>query len=417
MHRRPTFRRPFALALALALVALGAWSASATVNPRTFTLNVTPGSVPVGSTVAMSAVIKNTGTYPLGSVDLTAPGPLVISDVGSTLGSSTFAGHVVHLRDLSLAPGGSFTAYVYGTLKCNAYPSLAWKATGRQENDFTGSAFTLKAAGSSKAFLSTGHCSLAFVTDHQPQDAHPSDRITDTDFNTGGGPVQVEILDGAGVRATGISGTIAVAIGANPVGGVLSGTTSRLTSAGVASFNNLSIDQPGVDYTLVASSSGLGTATSDMFTIADLLIECTPFEDCVGNLSEGATSGEVNALADPSGPRLAMSILTGGPDCPGYVEHSGTLDFTVTSLRSKEATIGFDTGLSPYYVHPEAFQVCYQSPNPFMDRDDALVTLGLLPDCVPYGDEVLPCVVDRTAEGSMVFVTFKTPAGDPKGRV
>ena len=405
------------MAIALSVVAVVGTVASAAVKPRTFTLVMSPGTVSVGSNQTFSAVITNTGTYPLGSVDLQAPAPVIIHDVGSTLGGSSFAGRIVHLRDLSLPPGGSFSASIDGTIKCNAYPSLAWKPTGWQGNDGTGSAFTLKAAGSSKTMLSTGHCSLRFVADHQPNDAHPSAKITDTPFDTGGGPVQVEILDAANDRATGVSGTVVVAIGTNPGGGTLAGTKSRPAIAGVASYTNLSIDKTSIGYTLVASSNGLGTATSDPFTIAQLGVDCVPFEDCFGDLSDSTTSAEVDAIADSSAPRLTMSLTAGGPNCDEYTEHSSTLEFGVTSTRAKQVTLGFDTGLDPYFVQPGDFQVCYQSPTSFVDRDGATVTLGLLPDCDPYGDPVSPCVLDRSADGSFVFITFVAPQGDPKGRV
>ena len=178
----------------------------------------------------------------------------------------------------------------------------------------------------------------------QPTDAHPDDAITDTAFDTGGGPVQVEILDGYGFRATGISASIGVAFGNNAGGGILGGTSPVATSSGVASFSDLSIDTPGFDYTLVASALDLGTATSDPFTIADLGVDCIPDVDCVGSLSDTTTSGTVNALADPSGPSLFMSMYAGGPDCDGYEESSSTLEFNVTSTRAKQVTIGFDTG-------------------------------------------------------------------------
>ncbi len=421
MVRRNTLtRRPAALTalvLALSLVVTTGFAANATIKPRTFTLVVTPGTVAVGSSLSFNAVITNTGTYPLGSVDLKAPSPIVISDTGTTLGSSSFAGHLVHLRDLSLAPGGSFTVIVYATVKCNAYPSLAWSATGRQGNDFTGSTFTLKGAGSSKLLLSTGHCSLRFVAEHQPSDAHPNEHITSSPFNTGGDPVEVEILDGANNRATGISGTIALVIGTNAgPGGILSGSASAPTFAGVASYGTLSIDKTGIGYTLLASSSGLGTATSDPFTIAQLNVDCPANEDCIGGLSDPTTSGQVDAIADPSTPRLMMSLTAGGIDCPDYVEHSSTLEFTVTSTRTKEVTMSFNTGLDPYYVNPDDFQVCFQSLTPFVDVNNESVTLGLLPDCDPY-EPVPPCVESRYADGSVVFVTFLAPAGDPKGRV
>ena len=77
----------------------------------------------------------------------------------------------------------------------------------------------------------------------------------------------------------------------------------------------------------------------------------------------------MNALADPSAPVLTMSLTPGGIDCDGYTEQSSTLTFNVTSTREKEITMTFDTGLDPYYVHPDDFQVCFQSETPFLDAD------------------------------------------------
>jgi hypothetical protein len=40
--------------------------------------------------------------------------------------------------------------------------------------------------------------------------------------------------------------------------------------SGVATFGDLTIDQPGVGYTLVVSAGGLGGAESDPFTVLAL---------------------------------------------------------------------------------------------------------------------------------------------------
>ena len=53
-----------------------------------------------------------------------------------------------------------------------------------------------------------------------------------------------------------------MAIGTNPGGGTLSGTTTVAAVAGVATFSNLSIDKVGNGYTLTASAAGLTGATS-----------------------------------------------------------------------------------------------------------------------------------------------------------
>jgi Tol biopolymer transport system component len=60
-----------------------------------------------------------------------------------------------------------------------------------------------------------------------------------------------------------------VAIGTNPSGGTLSGTTMIIAVAGVATFSNLSIDKAGTGYTLQATSGALTAATSAAFNITN----------------------------------------------------------------------------------------------------------------------------------------------------
>ena len=79
--------------------------------------------------------------------------------------------------------------------------------------------------------------------------------------------VTVRAVDGGGATATSFTGTVTIALGANPGGGTLSGTTTATAVAGVATFANLRISQPGTGYTLTASAAGLTGATSAPFTV------------------------------------------------------------------------------------------------------------------------------------------------------
>ena len=68
--------------------------------------------------------------------------------------------------------------------------------------------------------------------------------------------VQVAILE-VGRLVAGATDAVTVAIGTNPGGGTLSGTTKVNAVAGVASFTDLTIDQMGAGYTLVVTSGSL----------------------------------------------------------------------------------------------------------------------------------------------------------------
>src|SRR5438094_2799523 len=79
--------------------------------------------------------------------------------------------------------------------------------------------------------------------------------------------VRVAARDAAGNMVTGYTGLITVAIGSNPSGGTLAGTTSVNAVSGVATFSTLSINNAGNGYTLMASATGLTGATSAWFNI------------------------------------------------------------------------------------------------------------------------------------------------------
>ncbi|MFZ2054567.1 MAG: FG-GAP-like repeat-containing protein [Candidatus Aminicenantales bacterium] len=79
--------------------------------------------------------------------------------------------------------------------------------------------------------------------------------------------VTVEIQDVAGNLATTATNTVTLSLDANPGEAVLTGTTSKEAVAGIATFNDLSLDQNGTGYTLTAASSGLAGATSSPFDI------------------------------------------------------------------------------------------------------------------------------------------------------
>ena len=79
--------------------------------------------------------------------------------------------------------------------------------------------------------------------------------------------VTVRAVDSGGSTVPTFTGTVTIALGANPGGGTLSGTTTATAVAGVATFANLRISQPGAGYTLTASAAGLTGATSAPFTV------------------------------------------------------------------------------------------------------------------------------------------------------
>ena len=82
------------------------------------------------------------------------------------------------------------------------------------------------------------------------------------------GPVQVSVVDSAGQPVAGVeSTTVTIALGSNPGGDTLRGTTATHPTRGVATFSDLSLDRAVSGYTLAATAAGLPTVTSDTFTV------------------------------------------------------------------------------------------------------------------------------------------------------
>ncbi|HEV8150255.1 MAG TPA: hypothetical protein VGP61_08745 [Gemmatimonadales bacterium] len=84
--------------------------------------------------------------------------------------------------------------------------------------------------------------------------------------------VQVVIQDAFGNTVTTATNGVTAAIGNNPGGGALTGTTTVNAVNGLARFLDLSIDGAGTGYTLTASAAGLTGATSIGFDVRVPLI-------------------------------------------------------------------------------------------------------------------------------------------------
>jgi len=117
----------------------------------------------------------------------------------------------------------------------------------------TASSSGLASAASASFDISNVATHLAFTV--QPSNATLGSTITPS--------VIVSVEDSSGRVVTTSSVSIAVAIGTGS--GLLSGTTPVTALNGVATFSNLSISRTGSSDTLVATSSGLTSATSTTF--------------------------------------------------------------------------------------------------------------------------------------------------------
>jgi len=98
--------------------------------------------------------------------------------------------------------------------------------------------------------------------------------------------ITVGVRDAFG-NATTATGSVSIAIVTNPSAATLSGTTPRSAVNGVATFDNLSIDQAGTGYALRASSTGLTPATTQPIDIAPAGTQVLAFVTTVANGTAG----------------------------------------------------------------------------------------------------------------------------------
>jgi len=130
----------------------------------------------------------------------------------------------------------------------------------------------------------------------------------------------VQAQDASNNPISTFTGTVSLAIGTNPGGGTLSGTTSVSAVAGVATFNAFSIDKAGTGYTVVASAAGYTSGVSSAFNIA--AGAASIMSKSAGDAQTGSASALLatplavlvtDANANPvAGRTINWAILTGG---------------------------------------------------------------------------------------------------------
>jgi hypothetical protein len=439
-----------------------------------------PAAVPVGGkSVPMTATFTNenkSGTgIQMGSVNLTPPGGFIVSSptipcAGCT--ATVDANGIVELRFLAVPPGGTLKVSMMvddsalpasACLAPNQVPNptnspiCAWSAAVKQSNDFSGppgNALTLD-PGTSAPYAVIAQ--PQFTPAAQPANAAVTPTvITDQAFAPTGGPVTVTIVDANGARVGSYIGQVTVSLNPAafaPIQGTLHGTVASNAVAGVATFNDLSVDSPGNAYSLTAMAADLPpSATSSAFDIAQSGETCDSKQMCkrlqAGSPSFATTDRgiDVTAGATATAGTLALSVdfgsLTGG-QCEGYTAaHTEFLDLTApgTETDTITTTVLLGTVTNTAIKNQD---LCFASKQPFTELNDTTqppsltsaspTTLpdgsasagfsGLLADCAPPGKKptglqvdptTQPCVVSRSGTsnplgGGTLSITSSSP--------
>ncbi|MHB1097554.1 MAG: beta strand repeat-containing protein [Gemmatimonadaceae bacterium] len=200
----------------------------------------------------------------------------VITQPASTLAGATINAVSVAAQDASGNTVTSFTgavsvaiannaggATLSGTTTVNAVAGIATFSDLKLNRPGTGYTLVLNASGltsaTTSAFNITAGSAARLVVGAVPSSVDAGLVITPS--------ITVTATDSTGNTVTSFTGAVTVAIGTNPGGGTLSGTLTRTAVAGVATFDNLSINRNGVGYTLAASATGLASGASVPFTV------------------------------------------------------------------------------------------------------------------------------------------------------
>jgi hypothetical protein len=217
-------------------------------------------SITVSAAAINSLAVSPSTSTPTAGTSFTAP--LTAHDLYDNVATSYTGAKTITWSALSTSPAPSNQAPSYPvsavtfsagasttTLTATAYAAGANTLTATDAGGKTGSAgVTVSAAAASKLAITT-----------QPSNATGGATISPS-------PV-VAVEDTYSNVATTNTSNVTMAIGTNPSGGTLSGTLTVAASAGVATFNSLSINKTGTGYTLVATDGVLTSATSSTFNI------------------------------------------------------------------------------------------------------------------------------------------------------
>ncbi len=269
------------------------------------TFNIAPGPMSdLAFTVEPSAATAGTAIAP--AVQVTARDAFGNTATGFT-GSVTIA--------IGTNPAGGVLS---GTTSVNAVAGMASFATLSINKSAPGYTLTASTAGppivteTSVAFTVSPGAAAALSFSSQPSNATAGAAFVPA--------VAVTALDAQGNVATGFAGAVTLAIGTNPAGGTLGGTTTVGAVNGVATFNSVNVNRAGTGYTLSATAGALDPATSSSFDIA------------AGVTAQLAFT--VQPFTVTAGVAIAPAVVVQAQDAAGNLTPSYTGDVTISIVTN-----------------------------------------------------------------------------------
>jgi adhesin/invasin len=342
----------------------------------TSTIDATPTSVAANGidSSTITVVLRDA----LGNPLTTGGATVVLSPSGGTLGPVTDQGNGTYTATLTATSPGSITV--------------------------NGSVNSSPIADSAVVTFTAVPTRLEFV--QQPTDEVAGSAITPA--------VTIRAVDSGGQTVPSFTGNVTVAIGTNPAGGTLSGTTTVAAVNGVATFSNLSINRAGSGYTLAASASGLTGATSAAFAItpgpaspATTQITATPISIPADGVSTSTITVELrDALGNPLTSGSALIALNATQGNLGAVvnNNNGTYTAILRSVSSTTNVTSTVTGTLDAQAIADNASVTFTGVAPVATR----LVFGQQPTNEQAGSPISPPVTVRAVDNGGATITSFT---------
>jgi len=355
---------------------------------------VQPSNTVTGA--AISPAVQVTALDPAGNPVPSFTGSVTVA-LGNNPGGSTLSGTTTVAAVNGVASFGDLSANKTGT-------SYALSATATGLNPATSSGFNI-----------TPGAAIQLVFGTQPSTTVANHQISPA--------VKVRALDAFGNVATGFTGAVAIALGSNPGGSTLSGTTPVAAVGGVASFGDLSLNRTATGYTLTASGGGLGPVTSSAFDITPGTATRLAFTQQPTNTVAGrAISPAVQLSAlDPAGnlvPTFTGNVTVALGNNPGGSTLGGTTTVAAVGGVVTFSDLTLDKAAPGYWLTATGLGTATSSSFNIIAGTATQLVFGTQPGTITGGKSFSPAVKVRALDGlgnlattftGQVTVTLNSP--------
>src|SRR5690242_13655380 len=386
-------------------------SATGFTSVTSTAFDITPGtatqlvfSVQPSNTVAGTAISPAVQVSALDGAGNPAPsftGNVTIS-LGNNPGGSTLGGTTT-----VAAVGGVAT---FSTLTLDKTSNGYWlTATATGLSTATSNSFNITAGSATRLVFGTEPG--ATVAGHQISPA-----------------VKVRALDALGNLVPAFTGSVSIALGSNPAGGALSGTTPVTAVAGVATFGDLSINKTGTGYTLTASTTGFAPVTSTGFditpgTATQLVFAVQPSSTVAGAaISPAVQVSALDGAGNPA-PSFTGNVTIALGNNPGGSTLGGTATVAAVGGVATFSTLTLDKTSNGYWLTATAAGLSTATSGSFNITAGSVRRLifGTEPSTTVAGHQISPAVKVRAVDslgnvvpgftGSVSIALGNNPAG------